>query len=360
MKIAFIARSSLYATPGGDTIQVNQTARNLGQSGIRVDIKLSSDTIDYAQYDLLHFFNITRPADILRHVQRSSNAFVISTILIDYGMYDKYYRKGFTGFLFRTLSFSAIEYLKTIGRYLTRTDRLSSVGYLWKGHQRAIQEILDKAAMLLPNSTLEQAALEKLFVRRSKSLVIPNGIDENLFILNERVAKNPFLVLCIARVEGLKNQHNLIKALNDSPYHLIIIGSAAPNHQQYYDWCKRIASSNITFIDHLPQEELVSYYQQAKVHVLPSWFETCGLASLEAGVMGCNIVITEKGYTREYFEDYAFYCDPASPQSIREAIEKAARAPFPAALRDKILTHYTWQKAAQKTLAAYKQVLEKQ
>jgi len=39
--------------------------------------------------------------------------------------------------------------------------------------------------------------------------------------------------------------------------------------------------------------------------VLPSWFETTGLSSIEAGVMGCNIVITDK-VMQEYFSHHAF------------------------------------------------------
>ncbi len=57
---------------------------------------------------------------------------------------------------------------------------------------------------------------------------------------------------------------------------------------------------------------------------MPSWFETTGLSSLEAAAMGCNIVITRKGDAYEYFGDYAYYCDPESPDSIFKAIEKAA------------------------------------
>src|ERR1700737_1129383 len=65
MQIAFIARSTLYAVQGGDTFQVIQTARHLRKLGIRVDVKLTHEKIDDERYDLLHFFNIIRPADML-------------------------------------------------------------------------------------------------------------------------------------------------------------------------------------------------------------------------------------------------------------------------------------------------------
>ena len=103
----------------------------------------------------------------------------------------------------------------------------------------------------------------------------------------------------------------------------------------------------------MPQNELVEYYERARVHILPSWFETTGLSSVEAAVMGCNIVITDKGDTREYFENEAFYCDPADPKSILNAVEKASKAPLNENLRQKILKNYTWKQAALQTLKAY-------
>jgi glycosyltransferase involved in cell wall biosynthesis len=114
----------------------------------------------------------------------------------------------------------------------------------------------------------------------------------------------------------------------------------------------------VTFIEHLPQEELVSYYQLASVHVLPSWFETTGLSSLEAAAMGCNIVISDKGDTREYFEDYAFYCDPGSVKSIRTAIDNAATQPSSELLREKIRQRYTWQSACRHTAEGYRQIIK--
>lgn len=359
MKVAFIVRSTLFTVKGGDTFQVIQTAGCLKQFGTLVDIKLTHEPIDYNQYNLLHFFNITRPSDILPHSIRTSVPYVVSPVLIDYSNYDKHYRQGLSGMLFRLLPAGAIEYLKAVARWIKGTEHALSATYLWQGQQRSIEKILKKCTLLLPNSSLEQQQLVQLYNISANYAIIPNGVGDSFFAPNSRIVKDPLLVLCVARIEGIKNQLNLIKALNHTPYKLVLIGAPAPNQLSYYQACRAIAGPNITFIDHLPQEELIPWYQQAKVHVLPSWFETCGLASLEAGAMGCNIVITEKGYTREYFEDYAFYCDPASPESIRQAVEKAARTPVSGQLRHKIIDHYTWQKAAEKTLAAYKQVLQK-
>lgn len=358
MEVVFIARSTLYSVKGGDTFQVLQTARHLAELGIKVDIRLTHEKIDYERYDLLHFFNIIRPADMLYHIRKSGKPFVVSTLLIDYSGYDKQYRRGISGFICRMLSADAIEYLKTMGRYLQGRDKLISKAYLWKGQQRSVREILDRAALVFSGSVMEYHRLVQQYHCSIGCVPVPNGADASLFNFDDSMEKDEDLVICVARIEGIKNQLNLIKALNNTRYKLLIIGDHAPGQSAYYRECRKIAASNVQFIDYTPQEELVKFYQRAKVHILPSWFETCGLSSLEAGAMGCNIVITDKGYTREYYGDHAFYCDPSSPASIYHAVDQAARARLQSDLRKKILTDYTWDRAAACIARAYDQIME--
>src|SRR5579859_7043697 len=82
-----------------------------------------------------------------------------------------------------------------------------------------------------------------------------------------------------------------------------------------------------------------------------------GLSSLEAAAMGANIVITDKGDTRDYFGDLAYYCSPDSVPSIREALLRAHSAPRSHLLQEKVLNNYTWAHTAKSTLAAYREVL---
>jgi len=356
IKALMIVRSTFYTSRGGDTIQVLQTAAHLAAHRICVDIKLTSEKIEYDQYDLLHFFNITRPADILYHIRKAKKPFFVSTILIDYSEYDKYHRKGPAGMLFRFLTADSIEYMKTISRWLLGKDRLVSYEYIWKGQRRAIIDILQHASLLLPNSHSEYRRLIEQYHCPADHMVIPNGVDTSLFAFNKSVEKDPLMVLCVARIEGIKNQLNLIRALRNTQFNLFIIGTAAINQTSYYQECRQLASGNIQFIEHLPQEELVSYYQKAKVHALPSWFETTGLSSLEAAAMGCNIVITDKGDTREYFGTDASYCDPASPESIFNSVQKAATMSNNGLLLQKIHMQYSWEQATVRTIEAYKSV----
>lgn len=358
MKIAMIARSTLYTGRGGDTVQVEKTAAYLRKIGVEVDIKLSNEQIAYTDYDLLHFFNIPRPADILRHSKISGKPYVVSTILLDQSEYDRHHRRGL-GSILKYFSPDAVEYIKTMARCLLGRDYLASPEFVWKGQRNSIIEILRNAAMLLPNSGSEYNRLTSRYPGAGRYRIIPNGADLDIFS-NKHTKKDPELVLCVARIEGNKNQLNLIKALNNTRFKVVLVGKPAPNQPEYYAACRSLAAPNISFIDYLPLANLVDHYQRAKVHVLPSWFETTGLSTLEAAAMGCNIVITDKGDTRWYFEDYAFYCQPELPESILQAIEKAATAKYDTHLYNKIATNYTWEKTAAETLKAYQTVLAHQ
>jgi glycosyltransferase involved in cell wall biosynthesis len=362
MKIAFITRSTLYTVPGGDTEQIVQTARFLKESGVEIELFLTTEKIDYSEYDLLHVFNITRPADILYHISKTNKPIIVSTILVDYTEYDMQHRAGLPGLILRLFPAGANEYIKTIARWILKKDSLQSKSYLWKGQEKSIKEILQKAYLLLPNSEAEYEKLEGLYGIKKNYTVIPNGIDISLFYSSTepdsyRVKKDDKLILCAGRIEGRKNQLNLIKALNNTSYTVLLTGLPAPNQKKYYEECKKIAAPNIIFCGRVSTDELIGYYKKAKVHVLPSWHETCGLSSLEAAAMGCNIVITEKGFTREYFGDDAFYCDPGNTESIFKAVEKAAQTDCRKELQEKIIQHYTWQQAAARTLVAYKNIL---
>src|SRR5688572_9802229 len=138
MKIAFITRSTLHKVPGGDTEQVLQTARFLEELGVNVDLFLTTEKIDYSRYDLLHMFNITRPADILYHLSQTKVPVAISTILVDYTEYDLQHRSGLPGLFLKFFPSGANEYVKTIGRWLLKKDSLQSKSFIWKGQRKSI------------------------------------------------------------------------------------------------------------------------------------------------------------------------------------------------------------------------------
>jgi glycosyltransferase involved in cell wall biosynthesis len=143
--------------------------------------------------------------------------------------------------------------------------------------------------------------------------------------------------------------------MNDTDIPLVIIGAPLPGQSYYYEICKKEAGNNIHFLGHFDHDSelLASAYSAARVFALPSWAETPGISALEAGLAGCNVVITNRGSTTEYFKNFATYCNPGSVRSIRNAIIEAYNRERSEELRNHILANYTWDIVAQKTLDAY-------
>lgn len=349
-----ITRPNLYSVPGGDTVQIVKTAEYLKQLGVEADI-YTTGNIDYSRYTLLHFFNVIDPEDILGHLYKSNLPYVLSPIYVDYREYDKYHRGGFIGKLSKVLSRDAVEYLKTLAKFVLKGERVSSLRFFLKGHRASVIHILKHAEILLPNSNSEYRRLYRDYGVDQKYTVVPNAIDESLF--KKPAEDERDLIICVGRIEGNKNQLNVIRALKDTPYQILFIGSSSPNQKKYYEQCKAEATPLMQFVDFIPQEQLLAYYSRAKVHVLASWFETTGLSNLEAGAMGCNLVVGRRGDVEEYFEDLVEYCEPDDLQSIRTAVEKSWNKGTSPALQSRIFNNFTWKAAAQITHEAYQTVL---
>lgn len=358
MRVLFISRSTLYESPGGDTVQIQKTAEYLKQLGVDADIGLSNQKFDYGAYDLVHFFNIIRPADIIYHLKRAPKS-VISTIFVDYSETEEHTSGAFRSFLIKTLGSDRIEYLKAVGKHILGKEKIISKEYFFWGHSKSIKYILNHVNAVLPNSHSELKRLEEKYKIPGKTLKfkVVNAVD----IRSKEIkadSKYTGAVICVGRIERRKNQLNLIRSMKNLDTECYIIGKPAVNDLKYYEQCRSEAGENIHFIGHLPQEEIYSIMKAAAVHALPSWFETTGLVSLEAAYFGCNIVITDKGDQKEYFEDYAFYCNPDDKESIKTAIQKALAAPFNEEFKKKIEEDYTWENTARQTKEAYLKVLK--
>lgn len=356
MKVLMISRSTLFSSIGGDSIQILETASHLRKLNVDVDVKLTNESnIDYDAYDIVHFFNVIRPNDILGHLTRINKHFVISTIFVDYEEYEKKNRTGGLRILNKFFNGDQIEYIKALARFILNGEKIGSNFYLLKGHFKSVQSVLAAASCLLPNSHSEYRRLMKKYEVPQKYIVVPNAVNAQIFKYHESDERRD--VICVGRIEGRKNQLNLIRAVKGTSYRLYIIGKPSPNAYDYYLECKKNATENVIFVPHVTQSELLAYYKKAKVHVLPSWFETTGLSSLEAGAVGVNLVISPNGDTEEYFKSYVEYCKPDDVTSIRKAIDNAYTKPSTGELSNYILENFTWSRAAEKTLSSYMEVI---
>jgi glycosyltransferase involved in cell wall biosynthesis len=362
-----LTRPDAYTVMGGDTVQMVETKAELEQLGVQVAIGDLHSKSSFSQFDLIHIFNWQMLHYFYKmrdDVSSKTSPVVLSPIF--------WYQTGhwFVGAVENKPFWNLLN--SELG-----AKRARSIYEWWQltkfrrtGEGRRFKREILLIDRLLPNSKTELAYLEETLGIRNRlqkrSTIVCNAIKRchfdpiprpNLSFYKEYHLEG--FVLQVARIQAVKNQLRLIKALLDSTIPIVFVGQPSPYEPEYIQECKELAKrrGNVYFLGQLPIEEVAGIYALAGVHVLPSWRETPGLASLEAGAAGCRVVSTRIGSAQEYFGENAWYCDPGDTSSIRRAVTCALSSPPPAALRDHILACYTWEEAAKTTLEGYFQAV---
>ncbi len=310
-------------------------------------IEIFSGKQKISDFDLLHNFNIHR--DTFSTIKKAFDAkvpVVVSTIYWPSLKYSLLWNKGIVK-KSKALTAELINKIDFLG--------LSSV-----------KKMLNKADLLLPNSQAEKEIISKYFgIKSEKIIPIANGADERFKDSDSKEFEQKFglknFILCVGRIEERKNVLSLVHAMKDSKEKLVIIGNAKEGSEKYAKKCREEAGKNTVFLGAIPHESslLASAYAACKVFALPSWYETPGLAALEAGLAGANIVITQEGCTKEYFDEFASYVNPANVKHIREKIFFELEKPKNQKLQQHILKNFLWKNTGIQTLEAYNNILYK-
>jgi glycosyltransferase involved in cell wall biosynthesis len=360
---------------GGDLVQMRKTAEALKLHGVETAESFDPEP-DGRGFDLAHVFNLrtvhVTPGQVI-HLKKQGLPVVLSPIYLN-----------------PSLALWATQVIPTIFRQAQGLEEITRLLEDLRNHtlkaklpggvvsaadtenrsrpdyDQLQQATLRQTDYLLPNSLLEiHALMRTLRFCDVPFTVVPYACDPLTFLDPD---PTPFVrkfglrdfVLQVGRIEGSKNQLMTALALRDAGLPLVLVGG---NLQKYYlEWCRQYGPKDLRIIPHLAQGELRAAYAAAHVHVLPSWMETCGMVTMEAALGNCNVVVSSAGYEVEYYRELAYYCDPADTGSIRAAVRRAhdnypRDAARRLALKQRILTEYTWQKAAELTFQAYRRVL---
>lgn len=363
MRALWIVRSNLERHSGGDTVQVLETARALRASGVEVELT-SELAPELRGYDLLHLFHLDRLWENLPHARRARAhglPVVLSSIWWPAHDFDARGRRGLQGALARALGAELYPTLRLAQRSFA--DFLATRGASGRrprlSFERAVRELLETTSVLLPNSAAEAEALRAAFGDSTPYEVVPNAADSSFFRAPTAPAPpREQQVLCIGRIEPRKGQLALVEAMRALDLPLELAGRAGRFSRAYERACRRAAGPKVRFLGQLDRQALRERLWRSAVHAAPSWYETPGLASLEAALCGARIVLTPGGSTREYFGDEALYCRAGDPASIASAVEEALASPAPPALAARLARECSWERAAEATLRAYRRALE--
>ncbi len=333
--------SSAFQAPGGGETQLVQTARHLEALGESVRPFCPwRDRIEQAR--ILHLFGMSREGLALAEVARARGVPVVLSPICWY----------------EARSLAALAGSRTRAALDLAKLSVKLAFPRWPSWRRRLLNLADR---VLPNSEAEAGQLVRLFaIDRGRVRVVPNGVEPRFArAVGERISRNPAgpgdHVLYVGRIEPRKNVLGLIRATRALGLPLAVIGGPVPGHERYAGECRRAGGEAVRWLPRMGHDDprLEAAYAGARVFALPSWFETPGLAALEAALAGCAVVVTPYGCTREYFGDRVRYARPDRPGEVRSAIRSAWEDGPDPGLSDEIHARFLWPEVARRTSEVY-------
>ncbi|MCH7734221.1 MAG: glycosyltransferase [Chloroflexi bacterium] len=170
--------------------------------------------------------------------------------------------------------------------------------------------IMDAADRIVVWSENERDALRHVYdVPTGKISIIPPGVDSTRFAPGDQSASREALgigggriLLYVGRLERLKGVDIVLKALatmqDADDVGLLVVGGAenSPERERLRGISQESGiSDRVRFIPSVDQYDLPGYYNAADVCVLPSYYESFGLAALEAAACGKPVVASKVG-----------------------------------------------------------------
>lgn len=233
--------------------------------------------------------------------------------------------------------------------------------------QKAVVKQLEHIVTVSECSRMDIA---NAFGIRSQSLrIVHCGIDTEVFKPRPDVVKRPYRIITTTSADApLKGARYLLKALArllpDFPEaELLIVGRPRPggNTEQLIERLK--LWPHIKIVSGISTEQLVEYYAQSQIAVVPSIYEGFGLPAGEAMACGVPLISTNGGALPEVVGDAGIQVPIRDSEAIALAIAALFRNPeqreqLAVAGRQRIVERFSWKKAAQELTDYYREVLE--
>ncbi len=239
-----------------------------------------------------------------------------------------------------------------------------------------VPQSLKKANHVIAVSESTKADLKEIFGVPAKKIsvvheapfVTPINVkDRNVNVVKKFKLDQPFC-LYVGTIEPRKNLENLIRAftmvrdrLPLQHMQLILAGHRGYKHEAVLDLIRTERPAGaVRHIGYITHNEKIALLRKAACFVFPSYYEGFGLPVLEAMKMGVPVVTSNSSSLPEIGGRAALYVDPNSPKAIARAVARVlTNEPLRTAMVQRGYEQaktFTWEKAAQETLAVYEKL----
>lgn len=292
MKIGFILSNAPLMSTNGVSSQAKTWKIGLEELGHEVILINMWENNDWKSYNIIHFFGFSiYMKNFIIGLHKINPNIIISPIL------DPNY---------------SIQRLKLYSKW-------GSVRLNLSNPYHALATVKDKIKFFFVRSKFEQEYMVEGFgIEENKCPIIElsYNIKKN-FITTE---KEKFCLHISLLADERKNVKRLIDAAKKYKFKLVL-GGKLRNEEEKKLLNKWINNNEyIEYKGYLSIEEMNNLYSKAKVFALPSTNEGVGIVALEAGYLGCDVVITKLGGPKEYYNGLAKTIDPYDIDDIGKNI----------------------------------------
>jgi len=219
----------------------------------------------------------------------------------------------------------------------------------------------------------------------SKISVVWNGVDperynpkkckkEDIQKIRQRhgIQQDECMLFFLGRLTWVKGVRNLVQAmpqiLEEYPETKLVILGKGEQQSDIVETASRLGIKDnvICHFEFVPEEERILHYAASDICIFPSIYEPFGIVSLEAMSMAKPIVVGAQGVVgfREQVvpsgpEQNGIHVNGGNPADIAWGVTQVLKDPKKAKKwgengRKRVLSYFTWTKAAEQTLEIYK------
>ena len=240
-----------------------------------------------------------------------------------------------------------------------------------------MKHAVNKAARLIAVSRSTSEDIKRNFcVNGSKVRTIYPGIDaifnaDQNFLCQSQVKTQYGLperyILFVGNTEPKKNISSLIRAYKllkakGLPHKLVLAGRRGWKNKKVLSEISKFSADDVMRIGYVERGDLPFVYQMADVFVFVSLYEGFGFPPLEAMACGVPVVASECGAPGETIKGACYIVDASDHEKTAQAIylmitDEGLRKKY-IERGIKASKRFSWDNAAKKTLAIYKEAVE--
>lgn len=210
--------------------------------------------------------------------------------------------------------------------------------------------------------------IEILNINESKIVVIPNGIDTDMFCPGPRDhVADTINLLCVSRFVRGKGVEYVVRAIGilvkERPnLHLTLVGEG-PERDRICELIESLGlNDNVSIIDFVPYDRMPRVFQDSDIFVLPSLHEGVPRTALEAMSCGLPVVISDFSHLRDLIDGGGLMFPKKDVQALANNLriligDDDKRTRMGQIARERIVREYSWEKTVSGTLQLYQKVI---